>query len=510
MRKTLSTLTALGLAAACGLSLSTLDTAVAAPAANAKHVVVFGIDGLLFDSIAPVNAPNLDALIASGRSSKSWLYANPMAPTLSGPGWSSIATGVWPDKHLVRSNSWGANTNLSQYPDFLTRLERAQPGLSTYAIADWSPLTTDSAGEAVFTGEIDDKVTVSDAPGYDKADAEIAAKAAAKMTSTGPDASFVYFGEVDIAGHNCGSAGACYRTAIEHTDQHIGTVVDAIKSRPTYAQEDWTFLVTTDHGHAPSGGHGGSTPAERSTFVIQAGPGVPHETPAIKPKVVDITSTVLQQFGVAQDPALDGRPLGSVPSDPLDTKLGALQPRVDETGIPADVLGWTHETPSGWSIDNTGLGSGGMTEWRGWTLTTDDFWTRAQADQQRESNVRARGVFAVADSDEWADKAFSGSFNSTLRSPATSVRQMRTLNIGFGSHYLKEGVETASVLVSFDGGADKTVLTYSGDAVAKVEQLKVAVPRGASSAVVKWRLSNGVNNWYWAVDNPAVTASGRR
>ncbi|MGH3714220.1 MAG: alkaline phosphatase family protein [Micromonosporaceae bacterium] len=502
-RKVLSLLAA---TLAAGTVALGVPPAGADAAVRPQKVVVFGLDGLNFDKIAPANAPNLDALIAGGRRSQTWLYANPMAPTLSGPGWATIGTGVWPDKHKVTSNSWGTSTNLSRYPDFLTRLEQADSAKSTYAIADWSPLTSNSAGQAIFTDAIDARVTVSDAQGYARADAEIAGKAAAQMTATGPDASFVYFGEIDIAGHSCGTELPCYNTAIEHSDAHIGTVINAIKARPTYAEEDWTFLVTTDHGHVPAGGHGGSTPAERSSFVIEYGPGIAAGVPAIKSKNVDIANTVLGIHGVTVDPAwgLDGQRTGTASSDPFDTLIGALQPRVDETGIPSGVLGWTHATPSGWSIDNTGMGTGGVTEWRGWSMTTDDFWTKTQRDQQRENNVRARGVFAVADSDEWSDKATTGSFTSALVSPGYDVSRARTVAVSFGSHYLKEGNETATVTVSFDGGAESVVLKYTGDAIAKLEKLAVNVPSGASRMVVRWRLSHGVNNWYWAVDNPSA------
>ncbi len=62
-----------------------------------------------------------------------------------------------------------------------------------------------------------------------------------------------------------------------------------------------------------------------------------------------------------------------------------------------------------------------ITEWRGWSFTTDEFWTQAQRDENRECNVRARNVFAVADGDEWNDKALTGTFDSTLVSPACPV-----------------------------------------------------------------------------------------
>src|SRR5690242_19479587 len=65
---------------------------------------------------------------------------------------------------------------------------------------------------------------------------------------------------------------------------------------------------------------------------------------------------------------------------------------------------------AGWEI-----ASDGVTEWRGWCFATDEFWTNSERGQGRETNVRAGNVFAVADSDEWDDKAHdAGQFDSTL------------------------------------------------------------------------------------------------
>lgn len=507
-RRTLHLFVAAALAAV-GLGAASAPPADAA--ARPQKVVVFGIDGLMLDKIAPAAAPHLDALIAGGRTSKTWLYANPMAPTISGPGWATIATGVWPDKHKVTSNTWGTSTNLSRYPDFLTRIEQVDAAKSTYAITNWAPLTTDSAGQAIFSDAIDTRVTVDGSQGEQKADLELATKASTHLKNTGPDASFVYFHEVDAAGHSCGSEGACYAPAIGRVDTHIGTVIDAIRARPTYAEEDWTFIVTADHGHTPTGGHGGSTVAERSSFIVEYGPGVTPGVPAIKPKNVDIATTVLGIHGIAVDPAwgLDGQRLWTPGTDPFDTVVGSLRSRVDETAIPADVLGWTHAVPDGWRIDNTGMGTGGVTEWRGWSMTNDDFWTKTQRDQNRELNVRARGVFAVADSDEWSDVTKTGFYNTALVSPQHDVSGAGTVAIRFGSHYRQTGPQRATLTVSFDGGAERTVLTYTGDVVAKQEQVTVDVPAGTATLVVRWRLSDGDNDWYWAVDNPSVVTTSR-
>ncbi|MFI9596589.1 hypothetical protein [Nonomuraea sp. NPDC052265] len=58
-----------------------------------------------------------------------------MAATSSGPGWSTIATGVRHDLHGVKDNTL-AGKHYDQYPDFLTRLENVNAGSSTYAALD--------------------------------------------------------------------------------------------------------------------------------------------------------------------------------------------------------------------------------------------------------------------------------------------------------------------------------------------------------------------------------------
>ncbi|MFJ5830968.1 hypothetical protein [Streptomyces sp. NPDC093089] len=112
----------------------------------------------------------------------------------------------------------------------------------------------------------------------------------------------------------------------------------------------------------------------------------------------------------------------TLPPDAFDTVRPSLNTRVDETGIPSTVKGWTTTAPSGWSIDDSAMPAGGVTEWRGWSFATGEFWTNIALGQQRETNVRARDVFAVADSDEWDDKAHDpGQFDSSLISRAFAV-----------------------------------------------------------------------------------------
>ncbi len=72
-----------------------------------------------------------------------------------------------------------------------------------------------------------------------------------------------------------------------------------------------------------------------------------------------------------------------------------------------------------------------------------------------------RNVFAVADSDEWDDKAHdAGQFDSTLVSPSYKVRGGKTATLSFASNYRIDGPQSGEVFVSFDGGEPLLVKSY--------------------------------------------------
>ncbi|WP_435862276.1 alkaline phosphatase family protein [Streptomyces lavendulae] len=468
-------------------------------AATTDKVLVIGIDGTVLDRVKAANAPNLQGLMAQGLTARSTLYASPMAATSSGPGWSTIATGVWPDKHGVKDNSF-TGKNYGAYPDFLTRIENARPALNTYAAADWEPITSTDQNGPVFSAKVDKRLSLKgDRDGYGSEDPKIAAAAAAELQGQNPDAAFVYLGEIDHAGHTSGAASQEYLNAIGRVDALVGKLLTAVQNRPTYAQENWKVLVTTDHGHTDAGGHGGSTIQERGTFVIAKGAGIPAGSVRTDVKLVDVAATALAQVGVGTA-GIDGVPLTTPGNDPFDTLRPVLQARVDETGIPAATKGFTHTPPAGWSVDNSKMGTGGVTEWAGWAFATDEFWSQSQRDQWRELNVRSRDVFAVADSDEWDDKTHTGTFDSTLVTPKWAVTGGTTRTLAFQTHYRHEAGQTAQVLVSYNGGAATVVKNYTADAVAKGESIALQVPAGATDVQVRFRYS-GSNNWFWTVDD---------
>jgi len=294
------------------LALAALITGSVAHAqepALRKKVLLIGLDGVRVDIMAAVETPVIDSLAQAGFFSDE---AKTRVRTVSGPGWSSMLTGANTPKHRVDSNDFSGN-DYTAYPDFLTRIERERPELHTLAVTDWPPLGTDDSGGPLLGDAIDMKITFDgEADGYRYADS-LSVEAAIEMLRDGPvDAAFVYLGDIDVVAHETNSRSPQYRAAIEWADTRVGMLIEAVRERATYADEDWLILMSTDHGRNDAGGHGGTSPSETTIFYLASGPSVAPGRTECPPEIVDVAATALAHLGLGPDPAwnLDGRVRG--------------------------------------------------------------------------------------------------------------------------------------------------------------------------------------------------------
>jgi predicted AlkP superfamily pyrophosphatase or phosphodiesterase len=259
-------------------------------------VLILGIDGCRPDALKAARTPNLSALIHAGAFSD---RAQTGDATISGPGWSSMLTGVWRDKHGVRDNRF-EGSNFKEYPHFFRRLKQARPRAMTVSIVHWAPINERIVVDADFAKQF-------------PRDDQVAAEAVRVLGALDPDAVFLHFDDVDHAGHKYGFHPKVpqYLAAVERTDEHIGAVMRALRARKTYAAEDWLILASTDHGGSGKG-HGKNTPEHRTIFLLVSGPAAARREIVPAPTVVDIAATALTHLGVALDPAwkLDGKAVG--------------------------------------------------------------------------------------------------------------------------------------------------------------------------------------------------------
>ena len=103
--------------------------------------------------------------------------------------------------------------------------------------------------------------------------------------------------------------------SIELSDEHVGRLVTAVRTRDTYASEDWLIIISTDHGRRADGGHGGDSPEETTIFFLAHGPSVMVGPIGDTPQIVDVAVTALTHLGVVIQPewALDGKAIALLP-----------------------------------------------------------------------------------------------------------------------------------------------------------------------------------------------------
>ncbi len=243
-------------------------------------ILLVGIDGLILQrAIASGRAPSLAALQRDSYFSEMTIDM----PTVSGPSWTTLLTGVTQQVHKVLDNDY-RNHNLAEAPDLLTQASALKPGISTYAAAGWPPLIDPSDVGPVIRIRVEDQgsgkhtifVRDGETHGYESVDVEVAEDAIRAINEIGPDVSFVYFCGADEAGHLDGTIEGSYFDAIERIDGLVAQMHQAITTRHQIFGEKWLIIITTDHGHRDGGGHGGDSPQERASFVIAHGIGTEH------------------------------------------------------------------------------------------------------------------------------------------------------------------------------------------------------------------------------------------
>ena len=267
-----------------------------------KRVLFIGIDGCRADAMVAAMerglAPQLKTLSEAPNGlltlkcyAGGELGTPTHQPTVSGPGWTSLLTGVWMNQHGVKDNRF-IGGRFRTYAHFMRRIKEVKAEAFCASFADWPPIHDFIADGSCEDGKefLDVKFTcVPDAKRHyidnPEKDIEVRDEALKTLCSQNPDAMFVYFGQVDEFGHGAVDSlrrgsfdpeNLLYLNAISHVDSNVGELVRAMRARPKFAEEEWLVLITTDHG-GRGNGHGGDSDAERNIWLVAEGPNLPRE-----------------------------------------------------------------------------------------------------------------------------------------------------------------------------------------------------------------------------------------
>lgn len=240
-----------------------------------KKAIIIGYDGCRADVLKEMQDGNsaIDTLLDDGASINLAYCGGVNYPaentqdTSTAPGWCSILTGVWADKHGVTAN--GITKSL-EHKTLLTTLVEDEIIDSSTFITKWK-------------GHFDRKnATYNDEKAYceenninvafnrckdDVASHEYTLNEVKKTDCA--DFIFVIYEPTDSTGHGYGFTinNPRYKEAFKTADQYGLETIDAIKARATYDTEDWLIIITSDHGGIGTD-HGDASIQERMTFII--------------------------------------------------------------------------------------------------------------------------------------------------------------------------------------------------------------------------------------------------
>ena len=274
------------------------------PRVRKPKTLLIMLDGARADALAAARMPAVSSLRdgswAPGYRGAWTLFGQnvPDARPSSAANHTAIFTAVNAEKSRVFNNGQTKDGKYAEWPTWLARVTDAVPGTKGLFIFSW--------GEGKQYPPSPNVQFIHDTDANN-------AKNLPKILAA-PDApdAIQYF--IDLPDHGGHSAGFYpfsreYLHALYTSDTYIAAALAAIRSRPTFKDEDWLVMVTADHGgYARS--HGMWAGQASTIPLVLSGRDTPSGRLPGAPRHYDLTATALAHFGL--DPAalkLDGRPL---------------------------------------------------------------------------------------------------------------------------------------------------------------------------------------------------------
>ncbi|MEJ5928995.1 metallophosphoesterase [Corynebacterium sp. H128] len=164
--------------------------------------------------------------------------------------------------------------------------------------------------------------------------------------------------------------------------------------------------------------------------------------------------------------------------------------------------GFNKQGPSGFSVATNEIKSG-EERWKGWTWTNTRDWTWAVGTEERHYFTRGDGSYAVAESKHHRIAA-PEEMSTTLRTPEIPLQPGAAFE--FDSHYKQGSAENfAQVTAHYNTGATQELLKLDATKFSSHEVLPLDAPAGATSVHFTFDYANAQDDWFWAVDNLALT-----
>ncbi len=215
----------------------------------AERVIFIIVDGLRADAAASMSS------IRSMGGYGSRISLEAPQPSLSYPNWTTLLTGTTQDYHGVVTN-W--HDGAAPVESIFDTAERS--GLS-YVVVGPSDIATlypaAARADAAFFREWSKEYMSAT---YIDAALKLIERVSPRLT-------VVHLPDVDEAGHAFGGASSEYAQTVAKIDADLRRLIEGLQGEGT------AFVITSDHGHIDTGGHGGWEPEAVEVPCVFAGTG---------------------------------------------------------------------------------------------------------------------------------------------------------------------------------------------------------------------------------------------
>lgn len=227
-------------------------------------------------------------------------------PSLSGPMYETIHTGLWPHAHGIVSNE---GMRASSSPNIFSMTRAAGKGTGAvaqsyfhqlYAGRPWDPLRSiehEDAASDIQCARFYSMEGYGAMNAVAPAEIDLCAQVTLLMERHTPDYMLLHTCSADTLGHTFGGDSREYRRQVWRIDNALSRAI------PTWRQLGYDVIVTADHGMTADHWHGGTSPdATEVPFYLFAEAGAPAADQVLDQ--TGIAASVLRLLGIEPDDAM--------------------------------------------------------------------------------------------------------------------------------------------------------------------------------------------------------------
>ncbi len=255
-------------------------------------VLFIMLDGVRPDAISEANCPTINAFIERGSST---MTARSVMPSVTLPCHTSIFHSVPPTRHGITTNTFIPMAR--PLPGIVEVVKAA--GKRSAFFHNWEPLRDlCRPGNLYFSYW---KETSYDEDGDD----HTTETASRFINAEKPDFAFLYFGTVDVAGHNHGWMSPQYLHQLERVDGLLGNLLGSLP-------KEYNVIIHSDHG-GHDRNHGSDLDYDMIIPWMAAGPTIKQGYKIQSPvSLLDTAPTVAKLLGILPHHEWEGQAVDEI------------------------------------------------------------------------------------------------------------------------------------------------------------------------------------------------------